>query len=210
MNIVIIVLFGVTLMYVSVAERFDTYVKLVAIQGILLFFLAFSELSGSKDMASLVFVVTETLVFKAIAVPLLLRSIIKKMRVAKVHTKALPAFYSLLLVLFAMGVSVVLADMLKIGRIEKTFMIAALFTVFTGLILVIAHKKIFPHLVGFLVLENGVFMFSLAVGSEMPFLVNSGILLDLFASVLILGLFASRIGKRLNDPNVEELSTLKD
>ena len=89
-------------------------------------------------------------------------------------------------------------------------MITALFSVFTGLILVITHKKIFPHLVGFLVLENGVFMFSLAVGSEMPFLVNVGILLDLFASVLILGVFASRIGKRLNDPDVEDLSSLKD
>lgn len=210
MNLIIIVLFGVTLMYISIAERFSTYVKLIALQGVLLFFLAFSQLSGTENMASLIFVVTETLIFKAIAVPLLLRNITKKMKVAKVHSKAVPAFYSLILVLVAMGVSVVLADMLKIGRIEKIFMITALFTVFTGLILVITHKKIYPHLIGFLVLENGVFMFSLAVGSEMPFLVNSAILLDLFASVLILGVFASRIGKRLNDPDIDDLSSLKD
>ena len=108
----------------------------------LLFFLAFSELSGANDLASLIFVVAETLIFKAIAVPVLLRNIVKKMKVAKVHTKAVPAFYSLLLVLVAMGVSVMLGDMLKIGSIEKIFMITALFSVFTGLILVITHKKI--------------------------------------------------------------------
>lgn len=209
MDLLIIVLFGVTLMYIAVAERFATYVKLITAQGVLLFFLAFSEIS-TNNLASLIFVVTETLIFKAIAVPYLLNNIIKKMKVAKVHSKAMPAFYSLLLVILAMGVSVVLADMLKIGRIEKIFMITAIFTVFTGLILVITHKKIYPHLIGFLVLENGVFMFSLAVGSEMPFLINSGILLDLFASVLILGIFASRIGKRLNDPDTDDLSSLKD
>ncbi|WP_047450962.1 hypothetical protein [Alistipes sp. ZOR0009] len=209
MDLMIIVLFGVTLMYISVAERFATYVKLITAQGILLFLLAFSEIS-TNNLASLIFVVTETLIFKAIAVPYLLNSITKKLKVAKVHSKAVPAFYSLVLVLLAMGASVVLADMLKVGRIEKLFLITALFTVFTGLILVVTHKKIYPHLIGFLVLENGVFMFSLAVGSEMPFLINAGILLDLFASVLILGIFASRIGKRLNDPDVEDLSSLKD
>jgi Hydrogenase 4 membrane component (E) len=209
MDLFIIVLFGITLMYISVAERFATYVKLITAQGILLFLLAFSEIS-TNNLASLIFVVAETLIFKAIAVPYLLNSIIKKLKVTKVHSKSMPAFYSLMMVLVAMGASVVLADMLKIGRVEKIFMISALFTLFTGLILIITHKKIFPHLVGFLVLENGVFIFSLAVGSEMPFLINSGILLDLFASVLILGIFASRIGKRLNDPDVEDLSSLKD
>lgn len=209
MELAIIVIFGVTLMYLSVTERYASYVKLMAVQGLLLFFLAFSELSGA-NLGSLIFVVTETLVFKAIAVPVLLRSITSKLKVTRVSVKAVPAFYSLALVLIAMGVSVLLADMLKIGRIEKIYMIIALFTVFTGLILIITHKKIYPHLIGFLVLENGIFIFSLAVGSEMPFLVNTGILLDLFASVLILGIFASRIGKRLNDPDVEDLSSLKD
>ena len=39
MNLAIIVLFGVTLMYISIAERFATYLKLVALQGVLLFLL---------------------------------------------------------------------------------------------------------------------------------------------------------------------------
>lgn len=209
MELAIIVIFGVTLMYLSVTERYASYVKLMAMQGVLLFFLSFSELSGA-NLGSLIFVVAETLVFKAIAVPVLLRSINTKIKVTRVSSKAVPAFYSLALVLVAMAISVLLADMLKIGRIEKIYMIIALFTVFTGLILIITHKKIYPHLIGFLVLENGIFIFSLAVGSEMPFLVNTGILLDLFASVLILGIFASRIGQRLGDPDVEDLSSLKD
>ena len=63
---------------------------------------------------------------------------------------------------------------------------------------------------GFLVIENGVFILSLAVGNKMPMLVNTGILLDLFVSVLVLGIFVNKIGDVLKDVDVEQLQNLKD
>ena len=63
---------------------------------------------------------------------------------------------------------------------------------------------------GYLVIENGVFILSLAVGTEMPMLVNLGILLDIFASVFLLGIFVNRIGDVLKDVDVDQLKNLKD
>ena len=63
---------------------------------------------------------------------------------------------------------------------------------------------------GFLIIENGVFVLSLAVGTEMPMLVNIGILLDIFASVLILGVFVNKIGDVLKEQDVDQLRNLKD
>ena len=63
---------------------------------------------------------------------------------------------------------------------------------------------------GYLVIENGVFILSLAVGNEMPMLVNLGIMLDIFASVFILGVFFNKIGDVLKDPDVNQLRHLKD
>jgi hydrogenase-4 component E len=63
---------------------------------------------------------------------------------------------------------------------------------------------------GFLVIENGVFILSLAVGNEMPMLVNIGILLDIFVSVLLLGIFANKIGDVLKEQDVSQLRNLKD
>jgi len=63
---------------------------------------------------------------------------------------------------------------------------------------------------GYLVIENGVFILSLAVGNEMPMLVNLGIMLDIFASVLILGIFFNKIGDVLRNPDVNQLRNLKD
>jgi hydrogenase-4 component E len=63
---------------------------------------------------------------------------------------------------------------------------------------------------GYLVIENGVFILSLAVGNEMPMLVNLGIMLDIFASVFLLGIFINRIGDVLKDVDVDQLKNLKD
>jgi hydrogenase-4 component E len=44
----------------------------------------------------------------------------------------------------------------------------------------------------------------------MPMLVNLGILLDVFASVFLLGIFVNRIGDVLKDVDVDKLKNLKD
>ena len=58
--------------------------------------------------------------------------------------------------------------------------------------------------------RGGVFVLSLAVGNEMPNLVNLGIMLDVFASVLILGTFLNKIGDVFKAVDVDQLSNLKD
>jgi hydrogenase-4 component E len=44
----------------------------------------------------------------------------------------------------------------------------------------------------------------------MPMLVNIGILLDIFVSVLLLGIFANKIGDVLKEQDVSQLRNLKD
>jgi len=78
------------------------------------------------------------------------------------------------------------------------------------LYMIVSRKKIISHVIGYLVIENGVFILSLAVGNEMPMMVNLGIMLDIFASVLILGIFFNKIGDIIRDPDVNLLRNLKD
>ena len=76
--------------------------------------------------------------------------------------------------------------------------------------IIVSRRKIITHVMGFLVIENGVFVLSMAVGNKMPMLVNIGILLDIFASVFLLGIFVNKIGDVLKEGDVEHLSKLKD
>lgn len=205
----VLIIFAITLLYLSIAERFSRFVTLIAGQGFLLFVLTLLKL-GETDIPSLIFVIAETLIFKAIILPIVLRKIIRQTKISRVHDDAMPAFYTLVLVLLGMAISLLLAFSLTNNRIQPMFLTVAIFTLYTGMILIIGHKRIFSHMIGFLVLENAVFLFSLAIGGEMPMLINIGILLDIFASVLILGLFLTKIGQRMNEIKTEGLTRLKD
>jgi hydrogenase-4 component E len=204
MNVLLVIVFAITLIYLSMTERFPIYAGLIGFQGVLLFALAFLELHAIT-LATLIFVALETLVFKVIVVPYLLFRIISKTGEARVHDKALPGFYSLLFVTLGLLLSIVVSFSMNTTPANMIYFIVAFFAVYTGLFMIISHKKIFSHLVGFLVIENAVLLLSLAIGSEMPMLINIGILLDIFVSVLILGIFVMRLKQSAHD-----LTMLKD
>jgi hydrogenase-4 component E len=198
------VLFAITLIYFASAERLSTYIRLVALQGLLLCGIAVFELK-EVNLGNFLFIVAETLLFKTLVLPYLLSRIVRRSGVTKVHRQAVPGFYLLLFSIAGLLISVILAMILVNPVINSIYLAIAMFTLFTGLLLIVTHKLIISHLIGFLVVENAVFLFSLAVGNEMPMLINIGILLDLFVGVLILGFFGLRLR-----PHTNELTMLKD
>jgi hydrogenase-4 component E len=204
MNVLLVIIFAITLIYFSITERFRIYANLVGLQGLVLFLLSFIELE-KITLGTLLFVAMETLLFKVIVVPALLLRIINKTGIERVHEKALPGFYSLLFVTLGLLLSIVISVSMNTTPSRMVYFIVSFFAVFTGLFLIISHKKIFSHLVGFLVIENAVLLLSLAIGSEIPMLINIGILLDIFVSVLILGIFVMRLRQ-----HAHELTSLKD
>ena len=200
----LIVLFAVTLIYFASAERLSTYIRLVALQGLLLCGIAVFELK-EVNLANLLFIVAETLLFKTLLLPYLLSRIIRKSGVTKVHRQAVPGFYLLLFSIAGLLISVILSVILVNPFINSIYLAIAMFTLLTGMLLIVTHKLIISHLIGFLVVENAVFLFSLAIGNEMPMLINIGILLDIFVGVLILGFFGLRL-----KPHTNELTMLND
>jgi len=200
----LIVLFAVTLVYFASAERLAIYIRLIGIQGFLLCGIAFFELD-EVNTPNLIFIISESLIFKALLIPWLLLSIIKRSGVTKVHSLALPGFYLLIFSIFAMLISVIISNSLVNPFINSIYLTIALYALFTGLILIVTHRLIISHLIGFLIVENAVFIFSIAVGNKMPMLINIAILLDIFVGVLILGFFGLRLKAHTN-----ELTRLKD
>lgn len=200
----LIVLFAVTLVYFASAERLIIYTRLIGLQGLLLCGIAIFELQ-EVNTANLIFIVAESFLFKALLIPYLLVRIIRRSGVTKVHSQAMPGFYLLIFSIFALLISVILTKSLINPYIKPIYMVIALFALFTGLLLVVTHRLIISHLIGFLIVENAVFIFSLAVGNKMPMLINIGILLDIFVGVLILGFFGLRL-----KANTNELTMLKD
>jgi hydrogenase-4 component E len=209
MTNVLLIIFIISLLYVSIANRIITYVRVLALQGFILFGATFLQLKDIQTW-NLVLIMLETIVFKAVAVPLFLSYLIKRNKITRETEPYLPHFISLIIITMIVVITVLLANSIQDTHLDKIFFIVSLSTLFTGLYFIASRKKIIAHVMGYLMIENGVFILSLAVGNEMPNLVNLGIMLDVFASVLILGIFLNKIGDVFKAVDVDQLSNLKD
>jgi len=198
-----------SLLYISIANRLFTYLNILVFQGFILFGVTFLTLNKISTV-NLILIMLETIVFKAVAVPWFINYVIKRNGITREAEPYLPNFVSLIIVTFITVATIILSSSIKDPNLDKTFFVVALSTIFTGLYLIVTRKKIITHVIGYIIIENGVFVLSLAVGNEMPMLVNLGIMLDIFASVLILGVFFNRIGDLLKDPDIDHLRNLKD
>ena len=62
---VLLIVFLISLFYMAIANRMTTYVNVLALQGILLFFVAFLELKHINTL-NLILILLETIIFKYI------------------------------------------------------------------------------------------------------------------------------------------------
>lgn len=206
---VLLITFTITLLYMSIAKRLLTYINILAFQGLILFGIAFIQLIDI-NIFNLIFILLETIIFKSIAIPWFLKYIIKKNKLTREAEPYIPNFFSLIIVTAIIVLTILLSNYEAFKLINKTYFIVALSTLFSGLYIIVSRRKIITHILGYLVIENGVFILSLAVGNEMPMLVNLGILLDFFVCVLVLGIFVNKIGDVFKEPEVEKLNQLRD
>ncbi len=209
MIFILLIIFIISLLYFAIANRLMTYVQILALQGILLFGVAFIELI-EINVINLIFILFETIVVKAVAIPLFMRYIIKKNKITREAEPYVPYFVSLILITLIIVATFLIANYIHDTHLNKIYFIAALSALFSGLYFITTRRKIITHVICYVMIENGVFILSLAVGHNMPMLVNLGILLDVFVSVFLLGIFVNKVGDVINEGDVTQLSKIKD
>ena len=79
----------------------------------------------------------------------------------------------------------------------------------TGLFLIIARSMALHQVIGYLALENGMYMFGLAVVRDIPLLVELGVLVDLIVAVFVMGIAINRIARKFAHADSDQLSMLK-
>ena len=205
----LIILYVISLVYVAMVERFRSYATIIAFQGWILLGIALLRLH-TLNWVELSFVILETLIFRAIIVPAILMRVIKQTRINRINTSGRSQFNSLMLSFAALVASAITTYYVADSSVHMIFFGVALYALLSGLILIVLRSRIFTHIVGFLVIENGVFLFSMAIGVEMPMLINAAIMLDILMSVLMLGMFMTKVDSQIHTDNSDSLTHVKD
>lgn len=87
---------------------------------------------------------------------------------------------------------------------------SAFFGILAGLLLIISRRKAIMQVIGYLVLENGIFTIGIVAGESSPLLVELGILLDVFVAIFVMGITLFHINREFDHIDTDEMMNLKD
>lgn len=181
-----------------------------ALQGILLGVLVVVVHGGVGMQAGVVAIIA--ILVKATLIPGLLH---RAMRDAEMRREIKPIVghvASLLLGAVATGAAVLFGRVLPLAPVHVGSLLvpASLATVLTGFLILCTRRKAINQVVGYLVLENGIFIMGLCLLEAMPFLVEVGVLLDLLVAVFVIGIIINHINREFASLDTARLSTLKE
>jgi len=72
------------------------------------------------------------------------------------------------------------------------------------------HYKAITQALGYLIFENGIFIFGMLLAEAMPLMVEAGVLLDLLVAVFVMGIVMHQINREFSSMNTGKLSSLRE
>ena len=90
------------------------------------------------------------------------------------------------------------------------FVPASIATLMTGFLLLTTRRKAISQVIGYLVLENGIFIFGLLLAEAMPIMVEAGALLDLLVGTFVMGIVINQISREFSSLDTSLLTSLKE
>ena len=151
-------------------------------------------------------------VIKVFVIPRVLKRIIERLNV----TRELVMNINVPAGLLICGGLVILAFFITQPIIPLGFLLTrdslaiALAIVLIGFFTMIARKKAVTQVIGFLVMENGLFLGATAAAYGMPLIVELGVLFDVLVGALIIGIYTHRIQDAFDSVDTSKLSVLKE
>jgi hydrogenase-4 component E len=90
------------------------------------------------------------------------------------------------------------------------FLPAAIATLLAGCLLLTTRRKAISQVLGYLVLENGIFIFGLLLTEAMPVMVEAGVLLDLLVGTFVMGIVIKHISREFSSLDTSRLTALRE
>ena len=209
LNLLIGLAMGLNLVALG-TSRLPALIRLAALQGMVL---GIMPLVIEDEWRVMVLVIAvATVIMKGIVIPALLRRAMRTANIDRDLNPLIGFLPSLLLGAAGMIGAVVLARRLPLlpEHRESLLVAGSLVSVFTGLLLLIGRSKAISQVCGYLILENGIYLFGLLLIRSTPLLVEGGILLDLTVAVFVTGIIVDRIQRAFDSLDTRKLTVLRE
>jgi hydrogenase-4 component E len=211
-GVLVIILLSVLLSLGS--NRLKALVEIMALQGIMVSFIPILLDYGSGARHGGIIFFQIMILIKGVLIPGLLYTAVRKIAIKREIEPIIGYHASLLagLIIIIVSVSVThrLQLTLPVGR--ELLLITAITTLAAGLFLMMSRRKAITQVIGYLMLENGIYLIGTALTkqSHTLYVVEFGVLLDLLVGVMIMGIILHNINHAFDDVDTTLLGSLRD
>jgi len=209
LNLLIGLAMGLNLMALG-SSRMPSLIRAMSVQGMVL---GVMPLLMEHDLVwPVVLVALATVTVKGIIIPRLLQ---RAMRAANIDRDMEPLIGFVPSLLLGAGgtiAAMALARSLPLlpEHAGSLLVPGALASVLTGFVLLIGRTKAISQVCGYLILENGIYLFGLLLINATPLMVEAGILLDLTVGVFVIGIIVDRIQRAFDSHDTRKLTVLRE
>ena len=191
-------------------SRIVTIIKVVSFQGFLLGLMPFfieENFVWTSALSSGV-----TILLKGVIIPFMLLRAMRDVRIKREIEPLIKILPSMLFGALATGFALLISRALPLAEAHSSRLLvpASLATIFSGFILLTTRAKAITQVMGYLVLENGIYIFGMLLLGTMPLVVELGVLLDLFVGVFVVSIIINHINRAFSSLDTRRLVALKE
>jgi len=207
----LIVLLILTNLKLISSSRLSACIRVVAFQGILMGIL---PLLVGHDVLTLRVILLSgiTVLMKGMVFPWLLLRTLHTSHARREMEPFIGYSTSMLMSVGLLALAIWMGERLPLPVLLKSPLVVplSLFTIMVGLLAIVSRRKALSQVLGYLVMENGIYAFGLALAQKEPLLIELGTLLDVFMAVFVMGIAIFHINREFDHIDTDLLRTLRD
>jgi len=190
-------------------SRLAFSVRAVALQGVLLGVLPALIHPFSWHLA---LIVVGIIVAKGALIPILIMRAIRKAEIEREFQPFIGYIPSLVLGALFTSLAFIFAARLPLAPEHEglLFVPASMATLMCGFLILMGRRKAISQVIGYLLMENGIFIFGLLLADAMPVMVEAGMLLDLLVGIFVMGIVINHISREFSSVDTSRLSALRE
>jgi hydrogenase-4 component E len=190
-------------------SRLAFSVRAVALQGVVLGVLPALVHPFSWH---LVLIVVSIILAKGAIIPMLIMRAIRSAEIERDFEPFIGYIPSLVLGALFTSLAFIFAARLPLApeHAGLLFVPASIATLMCGFLVLMGRRKAISQVIGYLLMENGIFIFGLLLADAMPVMVEAGALLDLLVGVFVMGIVINHISREFSTIDTSRLSALRE
>ena len=207
---VLTILFCLTLIYLACTTRLSSYVLILVLQGALV--AGVHTLAFFGDFSwSHVAVAAAVLIVRTVIIPIYIVKIIRQLDLGHGdRTRRYHPGFLIQMAAIVVGAFLISNQLSHLAPVSVIPLGAAVAGIAGGGLLIVRRRLLLAHVVGFLIIENGLFLLAIGVRAQMPWTIEVAGLLDLFVLVFLMGIAINQLKSHFPEAERAELTVLQD